>query len=67
MKMPRSCDKCPLFIDKLLGTPAFCAMGAEYTPDEIRSEEDGNLQLYYDGCLSKRPKACPLKESEDKL
>ena len=65
-RMPRTCDKCPLFIN-CFGQTAYCAMRAEYTPEEIAEEEDGNLNLYYHGCLSKRPKSCPLKfvEKED--
>lgn len=59
-KMPKTCDKCPLFVSKF-ATPTFCVMGAEYTDKEIEDTKDGNLMMYYEGCLPKRPKACPLK------
>lgn len=59
--MPSSCDKCPLFVNHF-GQSTYCVMYAKYTPEEIADVENGNLQLYYHGCLPKRPKACPLKE-----
>ena len=59
--MPITCDECPLFIKMFARTP-FCTMGAKYTDEEISADEDGNLALYYHGCLDKRPKECPLKE-----
>lgn len=59
--MPKTCDECPLFVS-MFAHQAFCAMGAKYTNEEISAEEDGNLALYYHGCLDKRPKECPLKE-----
>jgi len=66
-KMPKTCDKCPLFVNGLLGITAFCVMSAKYTEEEIENEKDGRLTMYYHGCLSKRPQNCPLKaESEDK-
>ena len=61
-KMPKTCDKCKLFIDDILGKEAFCTLGIEYTDNEIDAEKDGNLNMYYHGCLKHRPKACPLKE-----
>ena len=60
-EMPNTCKKCPLFVN-MFGRPAYCIMGAKYTPEEIASVKDGNLELYYSGCMSKRPNACPLKE-----
>lgn len=60
-KMPKTCETCPLFVNKFLGIEAFCVMKAKYTREEIAKEEDGNLMMYYDGCLPNRPKACPLK------
>lgn len=63
-KMPKTCDKCPLFVSTF-GDTAYCKMGAEYSAKEIAEEKDGNLALYYHGCLSKRPISCPLKEVED--
>ena len=36
--------------------------GKKYTDEEIESEEDGALNMYYHGCLKSRPKNCPLKE-----
>lgn len=60
-KMPSTCKECPIFVN-VFGHQAYCKMGAEYTPEEIANVKDGNLQLYYSGCMSKRPKACPLKE-----
>ena len=59
-EIPNTCDECPLFV-RILGQSAFCTLGAEYTADEILAEEDGNLDMYYHGCLSQRPKECPLK------
>ena len=41
-------------------------MHAEYTKEEISEEENGNLDLYYHGCLSRRPEACPLEWTEEK-
>lgn len=63
--MPTNCDKCPLFINHF-GQKAYCAMHTEYTPEEIAAVENGNLQLYYHGCLSERPEACPLETIEEK-
>lgn len=60
-EMPSTCKECPLFVSSF-GNSAYCKMYARYTPEEIESVEDGNLELYYNGCLSKRPNACPLKE-----
>jgi len=62
--MPKTCDKCPLFVNGILGHPAFCVMGSEYSDDEIANERNGNLNLYYHGCLRHRPESCPLKEGE---
>ena len=59
-KTPKSCDECPLFVNGLLGVEAFCVMDVDYTEEEIE-EEDGELDMYYHGCLSKRPQNCPLK------
>lgn len=59
--MPKSCYECLLFV-RLFGHRAYCIAGAEYTAEEIAAEENGNLSLYYHGCLSNRPKSCPLKE-----
>lgn len=63
-RMPKSCGTCPLFVSKF-ATPAFCAMGVEYTKKEIEETKDGNLMMYYEGCLTKRPKSCPLVKVED--
>lgn len=60
-KMPKSCDKCPLFVSSF-GSSAYCPLEGEYTDEEIEAEEDGNLNMYYHGCLKVRPKNCPLKE-----
>lgn len=65
-KFPKSCDECPLFVDGILGHQAFCISKGKYTKEEIASYEDGALDMYYHGCLSERPKNCPLVESEDK-
>lgn len=62
--MPKSCDQCRLFVS-IFGHRAYCTMGAKYTAEEIAAEKDGNLSLYYHGCLSNRPKSCPLKEEVD--
>ena len=59
--MPTTCNECPLFVSHF-GQKAYCVMHAEYSPEEIDRENNGNLQLYYSGCLSRRPEACPLKE-----
>lgn len=64
-KFPKSCDKCPLFVNGILGHQAFCVSKGKYTKEEIASYEDGALDMYYHGCLSERPKNCPLVESED--
>jgi len=63
-EMPETCDGCPLFVNTF-GNTAYCVMGAEYSTKEIINEEDGNLKMYYHGCLSKRPISCPLKEVKD--
>lgn len=60
-EFPKKCEHCPLFVDHM-GFPTYCAAGGEYTDEEIEAEEDGSLNMYYDGCLSKRPQNCPLKE-----
>ena len=66
-KTPKTCDECPLFVDGHVGISAFCVMGAEYTDEEIEKEEDGELDMYYRGCLSKRPQSCPLKVEGEKV
>lgn len=63
-EMPKACDKCPLFVNRF-GTPAYCIMGAEYMAEEIAKEKDGNLTLYYHGCLSGKPAKCPLKAENE--
>ena len=63
-KMPKTCDKCKLFT-RYFGSPAYCAVGAEYTDKEIEAEEDGNLNMYYHGCLTHRPMNCPLVEIKE--
>lgn len=60
-KTPKTCDECPLFVNEHLGIEAFCVIGADYTREEIDKEKDGELDMYYHGCLSKRPQNCPLK------
>lgn len=64
-KFPKSCDECPLFVNRRLGYPSFCISKGKYTKEEIASYEDGALDMYYHGCLSERPKNCPLVESEE--
>ena len=64
---PKNCEECPLFINKFAGYSAFCIGEAEYTTEEIEAEKNGNLVMYYHGCLSNRPKSCPLKEKFQKL
>lgn len=61
-KFPKSCDECPLFVDGILGHQAFCTVKGDYAKEEIASCKDGALDMYYHGCLSKRPNNCPLKE-----
>lgn len=61
-RFPKTCDKCPLFVEGEVGCPSYCILGCEYTDDEIDSEEDGNLNMYYHGCLNHRPLNCPLVE-----
>ena len=63
-KLPKSCDKCKLFVSEF-GKSPYCIVDGEYTDEEISSEEDGALDMYYHGCLSSRPQNCPLKEVED--
>ena len=62
-EMPNTCKECPLFVN-VFGHPAYCQIGAAYTSEEISSvkDKDGFLEMYYHGCLSNRPNACPLKE-----
>lgn len=60
-KFPETCEHCPLFVDEM-GTPTYCIAGGDYSDEEIAAEEDGALNMYYDGCLSKRPQNCPLQE-----
>ncbi len=60
-KFPKNCEHCPLFVDHM-GIPTYCVADGEYSEEEIEAEEDGALNMYYDGCLSKRPQNCPLKE-----
>lgn len=64
-KLPKTCDKCRFFVDDILGCTAYCVFDAEYTDEEINAEEDGNLNMYYHGCLSHRPNSCPLKQKEE--
>lgn len=59
---PKTCEDCKLFIDGILGHSAFCAAGGEYSIEEINKAKEGNMQIYYHGCLTSRPKNCPLKE-----
>lgn len=59
---PHTCEDCKLFVNSVVGHPAFCSAGGEYTDIEIEKEEEGALQMYYHGCLSHRPENCPLKE-----
>lgn len=60
-KTPKTCDECPLFVNLILGHRTFCVMRAKYTEEEIEKAKNGRLNMYYNGCLSKRPKSCPLK------
>ena len=60
-EFPKSCEECPLFVDHM-GFPTYCIGDGEYSDEEIEAEEDGALNMYYDGCLSTRPKNCPLEE-----
>lgn len=64
-KFPKNCGECPLFVGDILGVPAFCVGEGEPTEEEIDAEEDGNLNMYYDGHLSKRPENCPLVKLEE--
>lgn len=64
-KFPKTCDDCKLFSSEQLGVEPYCVVGGEYTDEEIESEEDGALNMYYHGCLENRPKNCPLKEVEN--
>lgn len=59
-KFSETCDECRLFVNKTLGMPAYCIAGGKYTDKEIKAEKDGNLNMYYHGCLKNRPKNCPL-------
>lgn len=63
-KFPKNCGACPLFVNSF-GSPAFCVGEGEPTEEEIDAEEDGNLNMYYDGHLSKRPENCPLVKLEE--
>ena len=63
-KFPKSCDKCKLFVNHF-GIPSYCVAGGEYTEKEIEEEECGGEQIYYHGCLTNRPKNCPLKEANN--
>jgi len=59
-RFPRSCDKCKLFVSEF-GSPAYCIVNGKYAQKEIKAEKDGALNMYYHGCLTNRPKNCPLK------
>lgn len=59
-QFPQSCDECKLFVSDL-GQSAYCVVDGEYTEEEIEAVEDGELDMYYHGCLENRPKNCPLK------
>lgn len=59
---PTTCKGCKLFVNAVVGYPAFCSAGGRYTEKEIEKDKNGNIAMYYNGCLSHRPKNCPLKE-----
>jgi len=61
-KFPETCEDCPLFD---CNERVDCIVGGEYTQEEIDEEEDGELNMYYHSCLTKRPKNCPLKEAKN--
>lgn len=61
-RFPKTCNECSLFVDGIFGQHPYCVGNGEYTKEEINSYEDGALDMYYHGCLSERPKNCPLKE-----
>ena len=63
-EMPKTCGDCPIFVSNL-GYTGHCSLEAEYTMEEIEIIKDGNKHMYYYGYLPNRPKACPLKESEE--
>ncbi len=63
-EMPKTCGDCPIF-ENTFGCETHCALGAEYTLEEIYANDDGSQSFYYHGYLPNRPAACPLKESED--
>ena len=60
--LPKTCDECKLFVNGIIGHPAYCVLDAKYTDKEIDTEKDGNLNMYYYGCLSHRPCSCPLEQ-----
>ena len=60
-KYPKNCEQCKLFV-KHFGIPSYCVAGGKYTEKEIKEEEHGAEQIYYSGCLTNRPKNCPLFE-----
>ena len=59
---PTKCRLCPLFVVNYMGYPSYCKVGGEYTKEEIDSEKDGALNMYYHGYLNSIPKNCPLVE-----
>ena len=59
---PKTCEDCKLFVDHICGHSSFCSAGGEYSEKEIEKTKDGNLQMYYHGCLTFRPQNCPLKD-----
>lgn len=61
-KFPKTCSDCPLFVQDVLGLDPYCTVNGEYTDEEIDTAKDGQLDMYYHGCLKKRPKNCPLKK-----
>lgn len=63
-KFPKDCGDCPLWVDGGCGYPSYCNVGGEPTEEEIEAEEDGELNIYYHGYLTDRPRNCPLSEIE---
>ena len=63
-KFPKNCEHCQLFVDHM-GIPTYCTAGGEYTEEEIEVEEYGSENMYYHGCLSKRPQNCPRQEVKE--
>lgn len=61
-EFPRTCENCPLFVNHMGFRHIAQLAESIRTDEEIEADENGSLNMYYHGYLSKRPQNCPLKE-----